>query len=82
MKITRLLDLIIPRFMIETVVGDVKDDGELVVLCTECELRDDDIYTHKAKVRIFSFFGIAFFPKIISVEDTRKNHACTRTEQG
>ena len=76
--ITLFLDIVVPRFITETVLfGYDEEAGEYYIICNEETLKytDEDIqYEYKATIRGLNFFGTMYFVKIIDihVEDKTK----------
>ena len=67
-----ILDVLIPRFVTDEVAGTLVDDGEIFLpVCQLAHVEPDTVYTHKAYVTSFNFFGHALSPKIVEGTLTR-----------
>jgi len=64
-----LLDLLIPRFVIEQIAFIENEAGDLEQVCREIDLLPDEQYDKIFTVKAFNFFGYGLFPKIINKDD-------------
>jgi len=60
----RILDVLIPRFLDEDVVVELRDDG-YHLLFPMSEVEPHEVFDGIVTMRTFNFFGIALFPKQI-----------------
>lgn len=62
--LTRLLDIITPRFVTEEVA--LRDDGQhLVIACSMADVRPGECFDGVATMRNFNLFGMALFPVMV-----------------
>lgn len=60
----RILDLILPRFIVEDVA--LVDEGDrLEIACSMADVKEGEIFDATATIRSFNLFGIALFPRMI-----------------
>lgn len=65
--ISKILDLLTPRFMSEIVVMEEVAPDEYEIFCgLEYYDFSEGLPEYVAKVKFFNFFGFAFFPKLDS----------------
>lgn len=60
----RILEFLIPRFMVEDVALEWRDDGYHIV-CSTDDLLDWEVFDGIVTVRCFSWLGLGAFPKQI-----------------
>ena len=62
---TKILDILIPRFITEKVAANCLDDGTLQPICSVHDLTPHDRYDCIVTVRAFNLFGFGLFARMV-----------------